>query len=219
MKPRPHARTAARRWACLAAAGVALPLAGGVPGASAGAGDAAAAGAYCPLPEEGETPRCLEPAEARYGDFFRAVREGEVDDARLAGVEHDLASEPGSGRAYLALSSLAYGYLRLSQRAAQTPGADPEIAARLERWNGLFGRAWDASPEDPAFRRAVREATLDLQHRAPPVMLRCRDAHGEESPCSSTDAIARGIDATAGEVGIRGGLERLMQRLLGSDTP
>jgi hypothetical protein len=188
-------------------------------GASARAGDAPPPGAYCPFPKEGETPTCLAPAEARYGEFFSAVRAGEVDEARLAGVERDVAGDPGSQDAYLALSSLAYGYFRLSERAALTPEADPEIGARLERWNALFGQAWDASPEDPAFRRAVREATRDLQQRAPPVTLRCRDARGDASPCSSTDAVARGIDATADEAGLRGGLERVLLRLFGREDP
>ena len=33
--------------------------------------------------------------------------------------------------------------------------------------------------------------------------------------CDSTDAVMRGIDAAANDVGIRGALERLLKRILG----
>jgi hypothetical protein len=178
-----------------------------------------APGAYCPLPREGETPGCLEPARAEYGGFFRAVDAGSVDAADASRVEDALVGPDTSTDAYLALSSLAYGYYRLSQAAAHSPGADPAIAARLERWNQILSAAYAADPDDAAWRAAVREAALDLKRRAPPVELACRDAQGEVAACDSTDAMARGLDASAGEVGIRGGLERLLGRWFGGGAP
>jgi len=185
------------------------------------AGAAAAAeptpGAYCALPKRGEAPKCLGPAMQEYGEFFDALGEEEVDAAGLERVERDLSAGAGSENAYLALSSLAYGYWRLSQRAAAEPEADPVIAAQLEQWNAVLAMAYEASPDDPNFRSAVREAALDLSRRAPPVRLRCVDEAGETSECDSTSAVVRGVDAVAGEAGIGGGLQRLLQRVFGAE--
>lgn len=188
--------------------------------AAAGAGRATekvAPGSYCALPVKGETPKCLGAAMAEYGEFFTALGEEDVDAADLERVEHDLAAGGGSQKAYLALSSLAYGYWRLSQRAAADPDADPAIAQRLEQWNAVLAMAYEASPDDPGFRSAVREAALDLSKRAPPVRLRCVDEQGETSECDSTDAVLRGLDAVAGEAGIGGGLQRLLERMFGAE--
>jgi len=183
----------------------------------AGGAGPAAAGTYCPIPEPGETPGCLEPAKAEYSDFFQAVDAGRTDEARLARVEADVASGAGAAEGYLALSSLAYGYYQLSREAARTPNADPAIAARLERWNELLGRVYGADPGAEPWRKAVRAAALDLQRRAPPVELVCRDAGGEAIACSSTDAMLQSLEQTAGRVGYRGGLERVLERWFGSD--
>jgi len=172
-------------------------------------------GAYCPLPKAGEKPQCLGEAEAEYSEFFAALGEDEIDANQLARVEQDL--EPGSNKAYLALSSLAYGYLRLSQIAAAKPTTDPKIAARLERWNAVLGRAYEQRPEDDDFRAAIREAAEDIQQTAPPVQLRCVDESGATTECDSTDAVVLGLDSAANEAGIRGGLERLLERMFGSD--
>lgn len=172
-------------------------------------------GAYCPLPKKGETPLCLEPAIAEYGEFFSALEEKDVTETRLARLEGDLAAGAKTENAYLALSSLAYGYYRLSQRVAAADDADPRFLERLERWNALLAVAYEASADDTDFRQAVREAALDLQTNAPPVRLRCMDDRGETMECDSTDAIMRGIDAAANDVGIRGALERLLERILG----
>ncbi len=169
-------------------------------------------GAYCPLPKAGEKPSCLEPAQAEYSDFFAAIDENAVDDGRLARVE---AAVAGEDRDYLALSSLAWGYYRLSKQAARTPGADPEIAARLERWNALLGVAYGQHAGDESHREAVRTAALDLRSKAPPVTLRCTDERGQTRECDSTDAVVRGLDAAAREVGPRGALQRLLQRWFG----
>lgn len=185
--------------------------------AAAGAGEIAP-GAYCPLPEADEARQCLEPARARYGEFFQALEGPELTDAGLSRVEAELAAGSGSQNPYLALSTLSYGYYRLSQRVAADPQASPEMLARLERWNGLLARAYEASPADAAFRQAVREAAVDIQQRAPAVRLPCADARGEPAECDSSEAVIRGIDAADGRVGLRGALERLIERMRGGDS-
>lgn len=187
-------------------------------GLARAAGDPSAAGAYCPLPPPGERPRCLDPAQATYGEFFAALESGVPSDSASARLDADLAAGATSENAYLALSSLAYGYWTLSERAAAEQ-ADPALAARLESWNALLGRAYETSPEDPSYRAAVRAAALDLQRRAPPVRLHCADADGGSAECDSTEAVLRGIDAASGEVGLRAALARLIERIFGPDEP
>jgi hypothetical protein len=183
----------------------------------AGAAGPVTAGAYCPIPEPGEAPGCLDPAKAEYEDFFRAVDAGQADDAQLARVEAAVARGAGEAEGYLALSSLAYGYYQLSREAARTPGANPEIAARLERWNSLLGQVYGAHGDAAPWREAVRAAADDLQRRAPPVELACRGADGEARACSSTDAMLQSLERATGDVGYRGGLERVLERWFGSD--
>ena len=120
--------------------------------------------------------------------------------------------------AYLALSSLAYGYYRLASRTAQGTTADPAIVERLARWNELLSNAYAASPEDAAYQSAVRQAAEDLHARAP-IRLPCRDAKGAEMACSSTESVLRGFNAASERVGLRGALERVMRRLTGSEEP
>ena len=199
------------RPALVLAALLALPL--GAPDARGAGGDQP--GAYCPLPKKGETPRCLEPAIAEYSEFFSALEEQDVNETRLARLEGDVAAGAEAENAYLALSSLAYGYYRLSQRVAAVDDTDPRFLERLERWNALLAVAYEASADDTDFRQAIREAALDLQRNAPPVRLRCVDDQGETTECDSTDAVMRGIDAAANEVGFRGALQRLLERILG----
>jgi hypothetical protein len=173
-------------------------------------------GAYCPFPKPGEKPACMLPAQQRYGEFFAALEgNGAVADTALARVEADVAAGAASENAYLALSSLAYGYYRLSQQAAATPNSDPEIAARLERWNALLARAYQASPGDAQYQESVREAALDLQRRSPPVELSCLDETGARVRCDSTEAVLRDIDRLRDEVGVRGALSRLLGRFFG----
>jgi hypothetical protein len=173
-------------------------------------------GAYCPFPKPGEKPACMQPAKQEYGEFFTALDgDAAADDAALARVEADVAAGAGSENAYLALSSLAYGYYRLSQQAAATPSNDPEIVARLERWNALLAQAYAASPQDAPFQASVREAALDLQRRSPKVALSCLDDAGARVACDSTDAVVRDIDRLRDEVGVRGALARLLGRFFG----
>jgi hypothetical protein len=114
-------------------------------------------GAYCPLPEAGESPVCLDPAKAEYSEFFSAIGESNLDDARLARVEMAVAESDAD---YMALSSLAWGYYQLSRAAARTPGVDPEITARLERWNALLGRGGAGGGTRPAEQRATGHPAL-----------------------------------------------------------
>lgn len=174
-------------------------------------------GSYCPLPEKGELPQCLDPAQQAYGGFFGALEEGGVDDARLAPVEAAVGRGAQGEHAYLALSSLAYGYYRLASRAAQGTGSDPEVIERLARWNDLLANAYASSP-DAHYRAAVRQAAEELHARAP-IRLPCRDATGAESACSSTESVLRGFNAASERVGLRGALERLMRRVLGPESP
>ncbi len=205
-------RPRAQRRRLLALLGAACAAAG----PARAAGDPMAAGAYCPLPPPGETPRCLDPAKEAYGEFFTALEAGVPADSAAVRVEADLAAGAVSEGAYLALSSLAYGYWRLSERAAAAQ-ADPALALRLERWNALLREAYATSGEDARYRAAIREAALDLRRRAPPVRLRCVAADGGTTECDSTEAVLRGIDSAAGEVGLRGALERLLERMFGDE--
>ncbi len=205
MKRRPR-----RRWL--------LVLLASTPAVAAAraAEDPAAAGAYCPLPPPGEKPRCLDPAQTTYAEFFEALESGVPGEEVTARLDADLVAGHGSENAYLALSSVAYGYWRLSERAADAQ-IDPALAARLESWNALLGQAYAASPADDPYRAAMREAALDLRRRAPPVRLRCVDASGATAECDSTEAVMRGIDTASGEVGLRGAVERLLERIFGDE--
>ncbi len=171
-------------------------------------------GAYCPLPEKGQTPQCLLPAKQEYDEFFTALDEGALSDANVAHLERDVASGAASDTPYLAISSLSYGYYRLAQRAAANAGEDPAVVARLQRWNQLLAQAFDASAQDPAYREAVHAAALDLEQRAPAVRLECLDERGDTTACDSTEAVLRGFNRAGDEVGIRGALDRLIRRML-----
>jgi hypothetical protein len=173
-------------------------------------------GAYCPFPKPGEKPACMLAAKEQYGEFFAALdSEGTPGDQALARVEADVAAGAAGENAYLALSSLAYGYYRLSQHAAETPGRDPEVVARLERWNALLARAYETSPQDARFQASVREAALDLRQRSPSVELSCLDDAGQRVRCDSTEAVLRDIDRLRDQVGVRGALSRLVGRWFG----
>jgi hypothetical protein len=198
-------------------AALTLPLAIGM-AAAAGAGqDGVAPGAYCPFPEPGQAPTCMEPAQQEYSDFFTALDDGEISDADAERLESEVAAGAAGKSPYLAISSISYGYYRLAQRAAESPGEDPAVAARLQRWNELLSAAYDTSEDDPHYRKAVRDAAHDLQHRAPAIVLACADEHGNTTQCNSTEAVIRGINRTQEAVGIRGALERLLDRITGGD--
>lgn len=174
-------------------------------------------GAYCPFPQEGETPKCLEPAQDEYKEFFTALDAGELSDEDVARLEQDVASGASSKTPYLAISSLSYGYYRLAQRAATNPDEDPAVVARLQRWNELLVQAYDMSADDPSYRAAVREAALDLEQRGPQVSLQCVDERGRTTECNSTEAVLRGFNRAGEQIGIRGALGRLIQRMMGGN--
>jgi len=183
---------------------------------SSAAGDVGP-GAYCPFPKKGEKPKCMEPATQEYGEFFSALDSGSLSDQDVERLEHDVASGAASDEPYLAISSLSYGYFRLAQQAAANPDEDPAIVARLERWNSLLSQAYASSSGDENYRSAVRDAALDLQERAPSVTLACADEQGEIVECTSTESVIRGFNRAQDQVGIRGALDRLLNRMLGGD--
>lgn len=155
------------------------------------------------------------PVREAYGGFFDALDRGEVDAAEIARVEADVAAGSASEGAYLALSSLAYGYYQLAQRAADEPDRDPEVLARLEAWNDLLSSAYEAHGAGDPYRDAVREAAEDVHRRAPAVGLRCLDEEGEPARCDSTEAVLRGLQSGRDATGVRGALGRMLGRLFG----
>jgi hypothetical protein len=195
------------------AVAVALALVTETP-VAAGAGDVEP-GAYCPLPEAGQTAQCLVPAKREYGEFFTALDEGDLSDADVARLERDVASGAAAETPYLAISSLSYGYYQLAQQAAANAGEDPVVVARLQRWNQLLAQAFDTSAKNPDYREAVQAAALDLQQHAPGVRLECLDERGDTTTCDSTEAVLRGFNHAGEQVGIRGALDRLIHRMLG----
>ncbi len=201
------------RSGLLLAAAAALTLGASLPTHAAGVGP----GAYCPLPEPGQRPKCLEPARAAYGEVFDGLDEGQVSDAQLRQLEADMEAGAASENRYVALSSLTYAYYRLAELEANAPGQDPVVVERLQRWNRLLARAFESSSQDSSYQEAMLTAAHDLQARAPTVTLSCVDADGEQSPCDSTEALLRGFDAASSSVGIRGALESLLQRIVQGD--
>lgn len=183
-------------------------------GAEAAGAAGAKPGSYCPIPEPGQRPTCLDGAEERYSAFYQGLESGKMDDAAADRIEADLAAGGEAARTYEALSSLAYGYYVLSKRVAASPKSDPELVARLERWNTALASAWREAPPETGLQSAVREAAEDIRHRAAPVELACRDAAGHPATCTSTDAVLREMDARD-QSGLRGQLGRLFERLLG----
>ncbi len=182
-----------------------------------GSGRAAdAARGYCPIPEPGEEPTCLEPLRERYGDLLEEIDRGALDDQDSERIEAALSE---GERPYEALSLVAYAYYVLSKRAATAPHQDPQVARRLEHFNALLRTAYQRhAPGDP-FRASVEEAVQDIRRRAPPTTLRCRDARGREKPCTSTEALVRGLRELPERRGIRGALSRLLARILGREPP
>lgn len=200
--------------ACLWRRAATLALLAALAPAVAGAGGNAP-GSYCPIPEPGQKPDCRDGAEQRYSAFYRSLEEGNLDPAAAASVEADLAAGGEAERTYEALSSMAYGYYVLARKAAASPKADPVLVARLERWNDALARAYRDTPPDTSLRAAVREAAVDIEHRAAPVELTCPDTEGRPARCTSTQAVIRGMDDARDHTGLRGQLGRLMERLLG----
>lgn len=181
------------------------------------AGGGPTPGAYCPLPEKGELPKCLAPARQTYPSYFEALERGSLQDADASALEAAVAQGAASEHAYLALSSLSYGYYQLARHEAERPEQDPEVAMRLARWNALLEHAYAASEDDSDYRAALRRAASELRQRAP-ISLPCQDERGAAAQCSSTESVLRGIDAMDERAGIRGALDRLLRRLFGGSS-
>jgi hypothetical protein len=191
----------------------------GSAGIAAAADEPARPGAYCPFPKAGETPVCFAAVEREYPDFLAAVGDGQVDDGDVASLEQVLRTSDEAEDRALALSSLAYGYFRLAERAASSARPDPALVARLESWNELLGAVYRSARSDPVLRSAVRDAALDLHARAPAVDAGCEA--GAENPgsetCPTTSALLaalRSIDDPNAPTGVRGALENLVGRML-----
>jgi hypothetical protein len=172
-------------------------------------------GAYCPLPEPGETPTCQVPARERYGDFFDAVEDGRIDPAQMAQIEAALtgSGDGDEGAAYLALSSLTYGYYRLAHAAGREPGTNRRLQARLVRWNELLARVYGDESTPPALKQAVRDAAEDLARRVPGVGVTCTAGNAED--CENATGLVGVLTAIDDRTSVRNPLTRLIERLLG----
>lgn len=215
--PRPLASVARapRALRRLLRTGTAIALVVGGPAAGVGAADSSARpaklakGTYCPIPQPGTTPRCLGAAQAEYGDFFAALGRGALDAEASARVEADLRSDE---RAHLALSSLAFGYFELATQAAAEPDSNPDLVARLRRWNRLLAETYEAA--EP-LRGALREAAADIEARSPRLSLACDEAEGDCGAFPSLTSAFAQVDAAAG---VRGPLVRLWERWMGAGS-
>ena len=186
----------------------------------AATGDPSHEGSYCPFPAAGEKPVCFAEVEHQFGDFLQAVDAGKIDSAELVEVEDRLKTGPTEAERTLALSSLAYGYFMLAERAAAAEHPDPALVARLQRWNELLGAVYADAKGEPGFRTAIRDAARDLHARAPAVPAPC-DEVADGEPCRNGGAVLdtlRGIDDPEAESGLRGALGRLLARML-QDPP
>jgi len=212
---------------CLRAllAALLLCLYAGAAGPVLAAKDAAKApsepGAYCPFPKQGEKPACFAPVEKEYSAFFASVDAGDIDEEQLAQIERELESAGNDEGAYMAVSSLAYGYYLLAERAAKSDEPDPALVERLNGLNDLLAAVYDAPNARPEFRVAVRAAAEDLRERSPAVPTPCEPGSGGER-CETTGTLLRAlkaIDDPSTDSGVRGALGRLLERVGGVDDP
>jgi hypothetical protein len=154
----------------------------------------------------------MQTARAEYGSFLADADAGQVRDETAGALEADLESEE---RAYLALSSLAYGYYRLAQWAAAEPSPSPVLTARLDHWNSLLSTLYADSERGSDLREAVLAAARDLHERAPRVPTQCGDAAGELEECDSAGVLVwtlQNMEEQNQRRGIRGALSRLIDR-------
>jgi len=170
-------------------------------------------GMYCPIPEPGEVPACQSPARERYAAFFEAVDSGRLDPAQTAQIEDALAHSGDERGAYLALSSLAYGYYRLAHEVSKQPQANPRLTARLVRWNELLTKVYGAESTSPALKQAVRTAAEDLAKRAPAVGVTCTAGRVED--CEAARGLVGALAAVDERTSVRSPLSRIIERLLG----
>jgi hypothetical protein len=182
---------------------------------AASGSEAGKAGAYCPLPAPGQKPSCLAPAQQEYGAFFAAVQEGRVEPTASDLVEADLAGASGTERAYLALSSVSYGYFRLAEQIGVRPDADPILLARLARWNDLLLGLYGQSNLDPGFRAAIRDMANDLHRHTVGLQPSC--AATEFEHCGQTAELVRAMASMDRSTGVRSPLAQILQRMLGPE--
>ena len=160
-------------------------------------------------------------ARSEYPGFIASAEGGELDATAAHRLESDLgANVEATDRTYLALSSLAYAYYRLAQRAANDPNQRDVLADRFTHWNAIWTRLYEDSG-DPNLRLAGREAAEDLYRRTP------RTDEASCQGCSTSPvsndapgallATLRGADQRAADNGVRGALSRLLARLRGTD--
>jgi hypothetical protein len=197
---------------------IARPMAAGASPASADHGPEPQPGSYCPFPAKGEAAACMIPVQRRYGAFFEAVDRGDVTEMDADRLERDLAGGGVDEGSYLALSSLAYAYYRVAERAAASPTPATALVARLESWNGLLFSAYANSNPESHFREALRLAMADLYHRAPAVPSACEEPGADPASCKTTSRLLetlQQLDDPADEHGVRGALSRLFGRIFG----
>ena len=238
MRDGPHATRARRRLSRRPATQVAPPAPGAerkaagvlvwvlglqlLSAAALAAEDPRRPGAYCPFPEnlkQGEVPACFTPVRREYPEFLAAVDSGQIDDPGVAQLERQLAAGAFGESDYLAVSSLAYGYFRLAQRAASSESPNPALVARLKSWNRLLSGLYEDAAAPPGLRSAVREAARDLHERAPAVSAKC-PPHADSEACQTTGLLLqtlRRLDDPAGTYGVRGALGRLLDRMRDDD--
>jgi hypothetical protein len=196
---------------------VSLVLLIGGPAFSGSAQQAAQPGAYCPLPEPGQTPACLASAQHEYQAFFAGVDAGRMPSEVSARVEADLTGAAGIERAYLALSSVSYGYFRLAEQIGVQPDADPVLLARLARWNDLLVGLYGRSQLDPEFRLAIHDMAADLhRHLARQAVAMPASCVGEHlESCGQSADLLRAMAVVDQHTGVRSPLAQLLQRLVG----
>jgi hypothetical protein len=194
------------------------PVVGGADSARHDDNFAPQPGAYCPFPDKGHSAACMVPAQQRYGAFFEAADRGEVTEMDGERLERDLAGGGADEGSYLALSSLAYAYYRVAERAAASPTPATALVARLESWNSLLFSAYANSSPQSHFRQALRLALADLHRRAPSVPSACQDPDADPATCNTASRLLetlQQLDDPADEHGVRGALSRLFGRVFG----
>jgi hypothetical protein len=157
-------------------------------------------------------------AQNEYPAFIASLESGSPEAVAEGQVRADLDS---GDRAYLALSSLAYAYYRLAERAAEAPDQSPVLIARLESWNAMLSQLYERSGDNPALRQAVREAAEDLHRRAPRLETPCTGTGNHAADCHSTGLLLRTlreVDASTERHGVRGALTQLLNRLRGEEA-
>ncbi len=174
-----------------------------------------AAGSYCTLPEPGQKPACLAPARAEHPGFFNAVDGGEVDEVASSRLEDVLRNDPGSPDAYLALSSLAYGYMQLAHSAAAAQQGSPVLTARLERWNALISQSYAEQASPDHFKSALLEAARDIQAKVAGLGATCIGGDSASGECST--GLVEALEQIDSHGPIRDPMRGILDRLLGTE--